>query len=61
MKEPTKAIISAVERSANQGGDMGRSEKTVSSDLADDRYIIRSHAKRRRLSRTAEARPTRWS
>ena len=59
MKEAQKAIVGAVERTADEGGDMGGFEKTVPRKLAHDMHVV-GEAEGRRFRRTAEPRPTGW-
>jgi len=58
MKEPQKAIVGAVERAADEGGDVGGFEEAVSGELAHYLYVVVSETKGGRFRRTAEPRPT---
>src|SRR5208283_4793203 len=57
VEKAMEAIIGAVERAADQGGDVGRSQKAVSGELADDFHIVVGEAKGGRFRRTTEPRP----
>jgi len=58
MKEPQKAIVGAVERAADEGGDVGGFEEAVSGELAHDVHVVVGETKGGRFRRTAEPRPT---
>ena len=57
MKEPGQPVIGAVERAADQGGDMGRAQEPVPRKLPYDFHVVVGEAEGRRLRRTAEPRP----
>jgi F420-0:gamma-glutamyl ligase len=51
VKKQLKAVIGAVERAANQRGDMRRLEQAMARDLTYDLQIIFGKTKGRRLQR----------
>jgi hypothetical protein len=55
MEQPFEPIIGAIERAADQGRDVGRSQETVSGKLAHDVHVVVREAKSWGLRRTAEA------
>ena len=57
MKEPRQPIIGAVERAADQGGDVGRAQEAMPRQLPHDFHVVIGEAEGRRLRRTAEPRP----
>ena len=40
MKEPREAIIGAVERAADQGGDVGRAQEAMPRQLPHDLHVV---------------------
>ena len=58
MKEAQKAIVGAVERAADQRGDMGGFEEAVARKLTHDVHVVVGETKGGRFRRTAEPRPT---
>jgi hypothetical protein len=58
VKEAQKAIVGAVERAADERGDMGGFEKAVPRKLTHDVHVVVGEAEGWRFRRTAEPRPT---
>jgi len=58
VKEPQKAVVSAVERATNERGDMGGFEEAVTRKLTHDVHVVVSETEGGRFRRTAEPRPT---
>ena len=56
MEKAQETIVGAVERAADQGGDVGRAQEAIARQLADDDDIVVGETKGRRFRRTAEAR-----
>ena len=57
MKEPQKAVVGAVERAADERGDVRRTQEAVTRKLAHNVHVVISETEGRRLRRTAEPRP----
>ena len=60
VKEPQKPIIGAVERAADERGDVGRPQKAAPGELTHDFDVVVSETEGRRLRRTAKPRPAGW-
>ena len=58
VKEPQKTVVGAVQRTADESGNMGRTQKAVPRKLAHDCHVVVREAEGWRLRRTAEPRPT---
>ena len=55
MEQPGEAVIGAIKRAADQGRDVGRSQKAMPRELADDQHVVVGNAEGGRLRRAPEA------
>ena len=60
MEEARQAIVGAVERAADQGGNVGGAQEPVPRELAHDLHVVIGEAEGRRFRRTAEPRQSGW-
>ena len=56
MEEADEAIVGAIERAADKGCNVGRAQKAMAGELANDLHVVVGEAEGRRLRRTAEPR-----
>ena len=56
MKEARQPIVGAVERAADQRGDVGRAQEAMARELPHDLHVVVGEAEGRRFRRTAEPR-----
>ncbi|RNJ48779.1 hypothetical protein D1O30_03210 [Methylocystis hirsuta] len=52
-----QAVVRAVERTADERGDVGRAQEPMSRDVSDDGDVVFGQPKGRPVRRTAETRP----
>ena len=57
MKEQAETVISPIDGSSDERGDVGRSQEAISRKLADDNHVIVSDSEGRRFRRTAKPWP----
>ena len=59
VKEARQPVVGAVERAADQGGDVGGAQEAMPRELAHDLHVVIGQAEGRRFRRTAEPRQAR--